>query len=216
MKHLSVLLASLLLSTAVQATEKKPPHQPNVSSNSSSHSGAAAGAIAGSSSESAALSGSTSNATNAGNVQSQSLTITTPSQTNSNVNSTINGTQRVVSEGTTTSNVNYGGEVTVKNVPGIGAPNLTSSNDTCMGSVSAAGSGVGFGVAFGTTWTDKNCVMLKNSREMWNMGMRSAALARMCMDDLNREALEITGYQCPDRKGSQPQALPTVSVVSGQ
>ena len=76
-------------------------------------------------------------------------------------------------------------------------PALTSSNDTCMGSTSVGGGVVGVGLSFGTTWTDKNCVMLKNSRELWNMGMRGAAMARMCMDKLNREALEMTGFVCP-------------------
>lgn len=39
--------------------------------------------------------------------------------------------------------------------------------------------------------------MLKNAREMWNMGFRGAALARMCMDTRNRSALEATGIACP-------------------
>jgi hypothetical protein len=87
---------------------------------------------------------------------------------------------------------------TVKNVPAIFAGALTSSNDTCMGSTTAGGAGPGFGISFGTTWTDNNCKMLKNSRELWNMGMKAAALALMCKnDDSVREALEVTGYTCP-------------------
>jgi hypothetical protein len=84
------------------------------------------------------------------------------------------------------------------------APALTSSNDTCMGSSSVGASAVSFGLSFGSTWTDNNCLMLKNSREMWNMGFKGAALARMCMDDLNREALEATGISCPTgRRGAR-------------
>lgn len=74
---------------------------------------------------------------------------------------------------------------------------LTSSNDTCMGSTSIGGSAVSFGFSAGTTWTDENCVMLKNAREIWNMGFRGAALARLCMDKRNREAFELTGINCP-------------------
>jgi len=48
--------------------------------------------------------------------------------------------------------------------------------------------------------------MLKNSRELWNMGMKSAALARMCMDKKNREALELTGFVCPQAKKAQDEA----------
>ena len=82
------------------------------------------------------------------------------------------------------------------------APQLTSSNDTCMGSTSLGGSAVSFGFSVGTTWTDNNCLMLKNAREIWNMGFKGAALARMCMDDLNKEAFEATGINCPTRRGA--------------
>ncbi|MEN3293740.1 MAG: hypothetical protein V7642_2993 [Burkholderiales bacterium] len=80
------------------------------------------------------------------------------------------------------------------------APAIVSSNDTCMGSTSIAASAVSFGFSTGTTWTDDNCVMLKNSREMWNMGFKGAALARLCMDQLNKEAFEATGINCPPRR----------------
>lgn len=81
------------------------------------------------------------------------------------------------------------------------APALMSSNDTCMGSTSVGASAVSFGLSVGSTWTDNNCLMLKNAREMWNMGFKGAALARLCMDDLNKEALEATGINCPERRG---------------
>lgn len=80
------------------------------------------------------------------------------------------------------------------------APAIISSNDTCMGSTSIAGAAASFGFSAGTTWTDENCVMLKNSREMWNMGFKGSALARMCMDPLNKEAFEATGINCPARR----------------
>lgn len=89
---------------------------------------------------------------------------------------------------------------TIKNVPSVGGPALTSSNDTCMGSTSGGVAVAGFGFNLGSTWTDKNCKMLKNSRELWNMGMRAASMARMCMDAENKEALELTGFACPTKK----------------
>lgn len=78
------------------------------------------------------------------------------------------------------------------------APIVATSNDTCMGSTSGSVVAMSFGFSLGSTWTDKNCVMLKNSRELWNMGMKDPAIARMCMDDLNRDALEVSGIMCPD------------------
>jgi len=90
------------------------------------------------------------------------------------------------------------------------APALTGSNDTCMGSASVGAMGVAFGLSFGTTYTDDNCMMLKNSRELWNMGFRGAAVARMCMDERNRQALESSGVSCPAAAGeSEPQRRDT-------
>jgi hypothetical protein len=77
------------------------------------------------------------------------------------------------------------------------APALTGSNDTCMGSTSVGAAGMAFGLSLGTTYTDDNCTMLKNARELWNMGFRGAAVARMCMDERNRAALETSGVPCP-------------------
>lgn len=95
------------------------------------------------------------------------------------------------------------------------APPITSSNDTCMGSTSIGGSAVSFGFSAGTTWTDDNCVMLKNSREMWNMGFKGAALARLCMDGLNKEAFEATGINCPLRRQTTGSDRSVMSTSAG-
>nr|WP_279090560.1 hypothetical protein [Comamonas thiooxydans] len=115
--------------------------------------------------------------------------ITTNGTTTQNLNSTVSGTSRNI--------VEYSGTYTVKNVPSVNGPNLTTSNDTCMGSSSGSANGPGFGVSFGTTWTDEHCKRLKMSRELWNKGMKAASLAMDCMDPAARVALEITGSKCP-------------------
>jgi hypothetical protein len=75
-----------------------------------------------------------------------------------------------------------------------------------MGSASGSVNVPGFGLGIGKTYTDANCVRLKNSREMWNMGMKAAALALMCKDDENREALEANGdFTCPVKKQEAKQ-----------
>lgn len=96
---------------------------------------------------------------------------------------------------------------TIKNTPSIALGQLTSSNDTCMGSVSVGGSGPGFSVGIGSTYKDDNCVMLKNSRELWNMGMKAAAMALMCTDKANKEALELTGFVCPQTEAANKAAV---------
>jgi len=123
----------------------------------------------------------TAAATNNGNAQS--ITFTSPDKTT--LQETVDGTQ------------------TVKNTPSVSGPPLVSSNDTCMGSASGGVNAPGFGLSLGKTYTDANCVMLKNSRELWNMGMKAAALALMCNDAGNKEALELTGFICPQTKRDQ-------------
>lgn len=104
----------------------------------------------------------------------------------------------------------------IKNTPSVNGPALTTSNDTCMGSTSGSVNIAGLGIGGGTSWVDTNCKRLKNAREFWNMGMKGAAMALMCNDDENREALELTGYECPQttraRNGNtkvQAAALPS-------
>jgi hypothetical protein len=73
------------------------------------------------------------------------------------------------------------------------APALTSSNDTCMGSSSMGASGMSFGFGIGTTWTDNNCRMLKNARELWNQGEHAASLALLCTDEDIRYSISVSG-----------------------
>lgn len=106
----------------------------------------------------------------------------------------------------TTSKVEYSGTQTLKNVPSVSGPQLTTSNDTCMGSVSASLNVAGFGVGGGKTYVEENCVMLKNAREFWNMGFKAASIARLCMDDKNKESLEITDFECPQTAKARKMA----------
>lgn len=102
--------------------------------------------------------------------------------------------------------IDYGGSYTVKNVPNVSAPPLISSNDTCMGSASGGVSVAGFGITGGSTYTDEHCKRIKMSRELWNKGMKAASLALDCMDPDAREALELTGFTCPQTTRAQRAA----------
>lgn len=150
-----------------------------------------AGAGAGGTQNTAVTSTATGTATNAGN--SQAITFTSPDQTTTIVGGGTNSTLKETVEGTQT----------IKNTPSVSGPPLVSSNDTCMGSASGGLNLPGVGLSLGKTYTDANCVMLKNSRELWNMGMKAASLALMCTDSANKEALELTGFVCPQTKRDQ-------------
>lgn len=74
---------------------------------------------------------------------------------------------------------------------------LVAGEDTCMGSSSAGAQGISFGLSFGTTWRDRNCMRLKNSRQLVSLGYPRAATALMCQDRYVREAMEEAGTPCP-------------------
>lgn len=87
---------------------------------------------------------------------------------------------------------------------------LGSADDTCMGSSAAGGQGASFGFSLGSTWTDENCKMLKNARELKSHGHHAAAKARLCMDDNNALAFELAGEPCPRALPSAQAALWTI------
>ena len=80
---------------------------------------------------------------------------------------------------------------------------LVAADDTCMGSSSAGGQGVGFGLSFGSTWQDGDCVRRKDSRELFNMGERGAAIALMCQNPKIAQAMAAAGRSCPGVSAGQ-------------
>lgn len=170
--------------------------------------------------QSATANGSSSTSTTSalGNNQAVTFISSSPSviTTNANVNSTSTSTNNLITSGTSTNIVEYQGSYTVKNVPSVSGPPLTTSNDTCMGSTSASANAAGFGVSFGSTWTDDHCKRLKMSRELWNKGMKAASLAIDCMDPGARSALEMTGTKCPQSMTAEERKAaygPQTSVI---
>ncbi len=87
---------------------------------------------------------------------------------------------------------------------------LGSADDTCMGSSGGGGQGAGFGFGLGSTWTDENCKMLKNARELKSHGHHAAAKARLCMDNDNALAFELAGEPCPRALPSAQAAIKTI------
>lgn len=76
------------------------------------------------------------------------------------------------------------------------APPLAVGEDTCMGSSSIGGQGVGFGISIGTSWTDENCQRLKNSRQLAALGYRKASVALLCVNDDVARAMAAAGLPC--------------------
>ena len=207
MKKLLIICAAVIWVFQAQAQTSTP----NPGSQSTSTSSAVGGGSGGNSNQAQSASGGSggSGGTSVVSGLQNYVIMTSPEQSVSTVNSNQTGTmttnltggtdstQRIVQSGESLSRVEYSGDYTIKNVPSVNGPPLTTSNDTCMGSTSGSANGPGFGIGFGTTWTDEHCKDLKTSRELWNKGMKAASLAMDCMNPRAKAALEMTGTKCP-------------------
>lgn len=69
----------------------------------------------------------------------------------------------------------------------------TSGFDTCVGSASGGATVPGFGITFGSTKLDENCVMLKNSKRLQELGLKDAAVLLLMVANTDiRNVIKIT------------------------
>jgi hypothetical protein len=68
--------------------------------------------------------------------------------------------------------------------------------ETCMGSTSIGGAGVGFGFSIGTTWRDTACVRRLDARQMSALGYNLAAKEMMCDSSAVAGAFKRAGRPC--------------------
>jgi hypothetical protein len=112
------------------------------------------------------------------------------------------GSQAISGQGGTAtiiSNSTVPAEQTVKNVPSAFAPGLAAAGlETCLGSVSGGGSFVGTGFSFGITIPDPGCAARLDARTLWSMGLKKAAVARLCLNgDIYRAMPEVCDQYLP-------------------
>ena len=70
-------------------------------------------------------------------------------------------------------------DYTIKNVPSIALGNVYPTSP-CMGSSQVGGSGVGFSIGVGTSWTDDECGIRETNRSFNGLGLKDDALAILC------------------------------------
>ena len=101
--------------------------------------------------------------------------------------------QPIVTESTSKS------ETTVKSPPPSAiSPSITTiNNKMCSSGVAAAVQTQIFGISMGTTVTDKNCEMIIKAESLFNMQMKTAAVAVMCQDAANWWGMWDAGTPCP-------------------
>ncbi len=180
MKYFLTFLAALLLPVAAFAAPLAPP-TPYTTAQAQSQSASQSGALAG---------------------VNNNLTFTSPSAVNST--STSTSANSVTYGGTTTSNINTSGTQTLKNVPQVYAPGLTSSlSEVCLGSASGGVAGPGFGVSLGKTVVDDGCERRLDASVMARLGMKEVAFNIMCEDPRVAKATKGTANECPSVKAEQ-------------
>lgn len=112
-------------------------------------------------------------------------------------------TNRNISENTNVSNSRSDSfsrsESTVKSPPPTAvAPAVTSiNNDVCAVVASGAVQTQIFGFSMGGTMRDMNCERIKLSKNLFDMGMKVAAVATLCQDERVFAAMMAAGTPCP-------------------
>ena len=100
-----------------------------------------------------------------------------------------------------TNSVTTKGEMTttVKSPPpsAISPQISTSNSDLCTVGVAGAVQTQILGISAGTTFTEDNCVRLKNAKTLYDMGMKVAAVSVMCQDKKVFDAMMHAGTPCP-------------------
>src|SRR6056300_1010439 len=108
----------------------------------------------------------------------------------------------IVTESTTNSTVTTNGsmETTVKSPPPSAiSPQFSggSNSDLCTVGVAGAVQTQILGISAGTTFTEDNCIRLKNAKTLYDMGMKVAAVSVMCQDQKVFDAMNHAGTPCP-------------------
>jgi hypothetical protein len=118
--------------------------------------------------------------------------------------------QATSGQATIISNSTVPADQTVRNVPGVIAPGLSAAGvETCLGSVSGGGAFVGTGFSFGTTIPDPGCAARLDARTLWSMGLKKAAVARLCLNpDINRAMPEVCVKYLPPPAPGYPAPPP--------
>jgi hypothetical protein len=88
---------------------------------------------------------------------------------------------------------------TVKSPPPTAvAPAVTTiNNDVCATAASGAVQTQILGISMGGTTRDMNCERIKLSKNLYDMGMKVAAVATLCQDDRVFKAMLDAGTPCP-------------------
>ena len=107
----------------------------------------------------------------------------------------------IETENTNNSTITTNGSQTTKieqPPPSAISPQLsTGSGDLCTITYSGAVQTQILGISAGGTVTEENCIRLKNSKALYDMGMKVAAVSMLCQDEAVFNAMKMAGTPCP-------------------
>lgn len=112
---------------------------------------------------------------------------------------TAQETIRTDSTSTSTSTNTSISETTVKSPPPTAiSPGITViNNDLCVVGVAGAVQTQILGISGGSTVRDLNCERLKLAKNLYDMGMKVAAVSTLCQDHRVFQAMQNAGTPCP-------------------
>lgn len=107
----------------------------------------------------------------------------------------------IITDSTSTSTSTSKSDSTTKVIsppPTAVAPAVTTiNNDVCATAASGAMQTQILGISMGSTVRDMNCERIKLSKNLYDMGMKVAAVATLCQDDRVFQAMLDAGTPCP-------------------
>jgi len=108
----------------------------------------------------------------------------------------------IATHSTTESTVTTNGSMTTtikQPPPSAISPTFSTGNnsDLCTIGVAGAVQTQILGISAGGTFTEENCIRLKNAKTLYDMGMKVAAVSVMCQDPLVFDAMMHAGTPCP-------------------
>ena len=146
----------------------------------------------------------TTNSTIDQNINQNVTSNVTSNNTNTNTNTNTNNTTVDSTSNNTNNNNNNNNNTSditqrvISPPPTAIAPTVQmGGNDTCTVTYSAAVQTQILGASGGGHVRDLNCERLKNSKTLYNMGMKVAAVSLMCQDPSVYRAMEMAGTPCP-------------------
>jgi capsid protein len=127
-------------------------------------------------------------------ISTESTNTNNNTSTNTNTNTNINHTTGEM----TNRNITESTQTLKQPPPTAVAPAVTTiNNDVCAIVASGAVQTQIFGISMGGTMRDMNCERIKLSKNLFDMGMKVAAVATLCQDERVFAAMMAAGTPCP-------------------